>query len=139
MRLLARRLTLPYHHLLPRDRSAPHRLLPESGDDLGPKATQRLGPHGQRTGPSVCTSGSSATPKRSSTRRRPSAISATISAVVAAPVFSMKLACLGAKRAPPTPTPLQPASARSKPADRPPARGSSGFLKVDPNVLIPCG
>jgi hypothetical protein len=35
------------------------------------------------------------TPKRSKTMRRPSAINATTSAVVAAPVFSMKLACFG--------------------------------------------
>ena len=55
------------------------------------------------------------------------------------PVFSMKLACLGEKRAPPTARPLQPASASSSPALRPFARGSSGFLKVEPNVLMPCG
>ena len=40
-------------------------------------------PSGQPTSPSTCTSGSSSTPKRSCTRRRPSAISSSTSAVVA--------------------------------------------------------
>ena len=84
---------------------------------------------GKRTSPSVCTSGSSSTPKRSSTRRRPSAITASTSAVVAAPVFSMKLACLSAKRAPPTASPLQPASASSSPALRPSRAGIVGVLE----------
>src|SRR5207245_11787351 len=91
---------------------------------------------GKRTSPSVCTSGSSSTPKRSRTRWRPPAISASTSAVVAPPVFSMKLACLGEKRAPPTARPPQPASASSSPALRPSARASSGFLNVEPNVLM---
>ena len=76
-------------------------------------------PTGSSTSPSSCTSGSSSTPKRSRTRRRPSAISASTSAVVAAPRFSMKFACLGLKRAPPTARPLQPASSSRRPAVRP--------------------
>ena len=79
------------------------------------------------------------TPKRSRTRRRPSAISAITSAVVASPVFSTKFACFSEKRAPPTWSPRQPASSSSTPALRPSARGSSGFLKVEPNVLMPDG
>ena len=90
--------------------------------------------------PSVCTSGSSSTPKRSSTRSRPARPSPRARPRSSpSPVFSMKFACLGAKRAPPTARPLQPASASSSPALRPSARGSSGFLNVEPNVLIPCG
>ena len=57
---------------------------------------------GHSTSPSSWTSGSSTTPKRSWTRRRPSAISSSTSAVVASPVFSTKLACFSEKRAPPT-------------------------------------
>ena len=44
---------------------------------------------------------------------------------VAEPVFSMKLACLGAKRAPPTARPLQPASASS----------SAGGAPLGPRIL----
>ena len=112
-----------------------------NGSFAGSSTSQRepLPLPGKAQSPSVCTSGSSATPKRSSTRPRPSAITAITSAVVASPVFSMKLACFGAKRAPPTASPLHPASASSNPALRPCARGSSGFLKVEPKVLMPCG
>ena len=51
----------------------------------------------------------------------------------------MKFACLGAKRAPPTRQAGAAGLFEQQPAVRPPARGSSGFLKVEPNVLIPCG
>ena len=91
------------------------------------------------TSPRNCTSGSSSTPKRSRTRRRPSPISAITSAVVASPMFSTKFACFSEKRAPPTVSPRQPASSSSTPALRPSARGSSGFLKVEPKVLMPDG
>ena len=64
---------------------------------------------------------------------------ATTSAVVASPVFSTKLACFSENLAPPTASPRQPASSSRTPALRPPARGSSGFLKVEPKVLIPEG
>src|SRR5581483_3117911 len=98
-------------------------------------------PSGHSTSPSTCTSGSSSIPKRSDTRRRPSAMSRSTSAVVAWPRFSTKFACFGAKRAPPTRIPAQPAAASSSPAVRPEARGSpgSGFLNVEPKVLIPDG
>ncbi len=42
-------------------------------------------------------------------------------------------------RAPPTVSPRQPASSSSTPALRPSARSSSGFLKVEPKVLMPDG
>src|SRR5881394_521045 len=96
-------------------------------------------PSGQRTSPRSCTSGSSSTPKLSWTRRRPAAISSKTSAVVASPAFSTKLACFAEKRAPPTLRPRQPAASSSCPAVRPAARSSSGFLKVEPKVLIPEG
>ena len=71
---------------------------------------------------------------------RPCSISSSTSLVVARPsMFSMKLACLGAKRASPTCRPLQPAASSNWPAVRPSARGSSGFLKVEPKVLMPDG
>src|SRR3954447_1922222 len=96
-------------------------------------------PAGRRTSPRTCTSGSSSTPKRCLTRRRPSAISSSTSAVVASPVFSTKLACFSAKPAPPRPIPRQPAASSSWPAVIPCARSSSGFLKVEPKVLMPEG
>src|SRR3954469_18317650 len=64
---------------------------------------------------------------------------ATTSLVVAWAKFSTKLACFSEKRAPPTDRPLQPASERRTPALRPSAAGSSGFLKVEPKVLMPDG
>jgi hypothetical protein len=54
-------------------------------------------------------------------------------------MFSTKLACFSEKRAPPNVRPRQPASSSRTPALRPSARGSSGFLKVDPKVLMPDG
>ncbi len=62
-----------------------------------------------------------------------------MSAVVASPMFSTKFACFSENRAPPTRRPRQPAASSSIPAERPSARGSSGFLKVDPKVLMPEG
>ncbi len=98
-------------------------------------------PHssGQFTSPRICTSGSSTTPKRSYTLRLAAAITARMSAVVAVPVFSTKLACFGESRAPPIASPPQPAASSSWPAEWPSARGSSGLTKVDPKVLIPEG
>ena len=64
---------------------------------------------------------------------------AITSAVVASPWFSTKFACLAENPAPPTRRPRQPAASSSWPAVRPSARGSSGFLNVEPNVLIPHG
>ncbi len=62
-------------------------------------------------------------PRRSARARGgdPPPSAPSTSAVVAVPVFSMKFACLGAKRAPPMVRPLQPASASSRPALRPSA------------------
>src|SRR5205085_5345557 len=101
------------------------------------------GPHSYNapasTSPRNWTSASSPTPNRSRTRRRPSAMSAITSAVVASPLFSTKFACFSEKHAPPTASPRQPAASSSMPALRPSARGSSGFLKVEPKVLIPEG
>src|SRR5581483_5033171 len=94
---------------------------------------------GSSTGPSTCISASSATPNRSFTRRRPSAMTAITSAVLASPWFSTKFACLAENPAPPIRSPRQPAASSSWPALRPSARGSDGFLKVDPNVLMPEG
>jgi hypothetical protein len=54
-------------------------------------------------------------------------------------MFSTKFACFSEKRAPPTVRPRQPASSSSTPALRPSAPGSSGFLKVEPKVLMPEG
>ncbi len=54
-------------------------------------------------------------------------------------MFSTKFACFSENLAPPTARPRQPASSSSTPALRPPARGSSGFLKVEPKVLMPDG
>src|SRR5205807_240352 len=68
---------------------------------------------GNTTGPSDWTSGSRSIPNRSFTRRRPSAISAITSAVVASPWFSMKLACFAEKLAPPMRKPRQPAASSS--------------------------
>ena len=116
--------------------------LPRGGsclDRAGWLGRSRCQSAGHSTSPSTWTSGSSTTPKRSWTRRRPSAISARTSAVVASPAFSTKLACFGEKRAPPTWSPRQPAASSSWPAVLPSARASSGFLKVEPKVLIPDG
>ena len=69
---------------------------------------------GKRTSPSVCTSGSSSTPE--SLQHAPAALghhARSRRRCSPSPVFSMKLACLGAKRAPPTVRPLQPAAASS--------------------------
>jgi hypothetical protein len=54
-------------------------------------------------------------------------------------MFSMKLACFGEKRAAPTSSPWHPAASSNSPALRPSAFESSGFLKVEPNVLMPDG
>ncbi len=58
---------------------------------------------------------------------------------MASPWFCTKFACLEEKPAPPIRMPRQPAASSSCPAVRPSARGSSGFLNVDPNVLMPDG
>ena len=101
--------------------------------------SDRLQSLGSATGPSACTSGSSSTPNRSLTRRRPSAITATTSAVRRlAVVLDEVRVLLGEARAADA-QPRQPAASSSWPALRPSARGSLGFLKVEPNVLIPDG
>ncbi len=69
----------------------------------------------ERTGRAPGPRARARSPKRSVTRRRPSAISAITSAVVASPWFSTKLACLSEKRAPPIRSPRQPAASSSWP------------------------
>ena len=109
-----------------------------------PRATRPscpLPPRGERsTSPRNWTSGSSSTPKRSRTRRRPSAIRAITSAVVASPMFSTKFACFSEN---PRSADREAAAAglveQHPGAAAPRARGSSGFLKVEPKVLIPDG
>ena len=112
---------------------------PGTAPAAGPIAGSCPSRPGTRRRPSIWTSGSSTTPNRSWTRRRPSAISARTSAVVASPAFSTKLACLAREaRA----ADAQPAAARrleQLPGGAALGRGSSGFLKVEPKVLIPDG
>ncbi len=94
---------------------------------------------GSRTSPSVCTSGSSSTPKRSATHAPALGHQGEhIGRAGAAGVLDEVRVLRGEAR-PPTVSPAQPASASSSPALRPCARGLSGFLNVEPNVLIPCG
>ena len=68
---------------------------------------------GNATGPNAWTSGSSSIPKRSATRRRPSAITETTSAVLASPWLTTKFACLSENPAPPIDSPRQPAASSS--------------------------
>ena len=89
--------------------------------------------------PSVCTSGSSSTPKRSSTRRRPSAISASDRRCVASAGVLDEVRVLGGEAGAPHGQPLQPASASRSPRCGQPRGDRSGFLKVEPKVLMPCG
>ena len=108
---------------------ADHELVGERDQRDGGEPDQQAAPHssqppGQRTSPSTWTSGSSSTPKRSWTRRRPSLISSSTSAVVASPQFSTKLACFSEKRAPPWRRPRQPAASSSCSGRAPSAQGS---------------
>ena len=122
---------------------APRRRTGRSSDAASARPCKRgqsASSHGNSASPSSCTSGSSSMPKRSRTRRRPSAIRASTSAVVAAPRVLDEVRVLRARSARRrTASPLQPASSSSCPAVRPSARASSGFLKVEPNVLMPGG
>ena len=81
---------------------------------------------GSSSGPRNCTSCSSSTPNRSWTRRRASAISATQSADVAPPAFSMKFACRGEIERAADPVALQPAL-----LDQPPGAELAGRILED--------
>src|SRR5579875_1393275 len=105
----------------------------------GGGAHERRHSSGRPTGPSVWTSGSSVIPNRSRTRSRAAVMTPSTSAVLAAPSLTTKFACFSEIEAPPTRRPRQPAASSSMPALRPSARGSRGFLNVEPNVLIPEG
>ena len=97
-------------------------------------------PSGHSTSPSTWTSGSSTTPKLSWTRRRPppSARGCRRSSPRPRSRRSSRASRRSARRRPACPR--HPAASSSWPAVRPSARGSSsGFLKVEPKVLIPDG
>ena len=102
-----------------------------SGHVAGFAAAAAL-PTSTAIGPSSCTSCSSSTPNCSRARRRASAISASASAVVAPPAFSMKFACIGEITAPPIRWPFSPHASSIRPAPS----SWSGFLKTLPKVRL---
>src|SRR5215211_4288005 len=120
---------------LPKE-AAPSRRL--AGD--GPHGTVRrhlsrsypVASGGISIGPSSCTSVSRRTPKRSYARRHASEMSASASAEVAPPTFSMKFSCFGEITAPPIPKPRRPHASSMRPA----VSSCSGFLKTLPNVRL---
>ena len=80
-------------------------------------------------------------PRRSArcTRRRPSAITATTSAVRRRAGVLDEVRVLGREARAADRQAVAAGLGEQQPAVRPSRRGSSGFLKVEPNVLIPCG